>query len=60
MDNTPSVFEWFEQQEGRRSERSRRLSFLVLFREDGKPRAWFVVTALVAAFVLGTGLGGGF
>ena len=58
VDNRPSVFEWFEQMEGRRSERSRRLSFLVLFREDGKPRYWLILTALVGAVVIGTGLGG--
>lgn len=58
MDNTPSVFEWFEQQEGRRSERSRRLTFLVLFREDGRARYWLIAVASVAATVLGLSLGG--
>jgi hypothetical protein len=50
-DQKPSVYEWFEQQEGRASERSRRLTFLMLFNENGRPKVWLVLVAVLAAVV---------
>ncbi len=51
MDNVPSTYEWFEQCEGRASERARRVTFLLLFTRDGKP-GWL----LLAVCLLGTAL----
>lgn len=58
MNDVPSTLEWFEQCEGRRSERSRRLTFLMLFGPDGKPGRWLTVLALLCAVVTAIGLGG--
>jgi hypothetical protein len=58
LNDVPSTLEWFEQCEGRRSERSRRLTFLMLFGPDGKPGRWLLLLAVVSAVVVGLGLGG--
>ena len=57
MDDVPSTYEWFEQCEGRASERAPRLTFLLLFTENGRPGWWLIAVALVGAAVAGLGLG---
>ncbi|HEY8360579.1 MAG TPA: hypothetical protein VIL30_24250 [Ramlibacter sp.] len=58
MNDVPSRFEWFEQDEGRKSERCRRRSFEALFGPDGRPNGWLVALVLLAACVVGVSLGG--
>lgn len=58
MNDVPSRFQWFEHEEGRKSERCRKVSFLALFGPDGRPNAWLVVLAVLAATVLAVSMGG--
>jgi hypothetical protein len=58
MDNVPSTFEWFEQNEGRGSERARKLTFLVLFQPEGQPGPWLLAVGLAAGLVGAVALGG--
>lgn len=57
MEDVPSTYDWFEHREGRTSERSRRLTFLLLFTPDGRPGFWLIAFGLLAAAVAGMGLG---
>jgi hypothetical protein len=57
MDSPHSVFEWFEHREGRASDRCRRLTFSLLFEENGRPGYWLLAVALLGAIVTGVALG---
>ena len=43
--------------EGRYSERCRRLSFLMLFTPEGRPRYWLILFGIVCSAVIAAGLG---
>ena len=58
MDNVPSTYEWFDQGEGRASERSRKLTFLVLFTPEGHPGLWLMALGLTAALVAALNMAG--
>ena len=58
MDNVPSTYEWFEQAEGRASERARKLTFLVLFTPEGHPGLWLLAVGMTAGLIAALALGG--
>ncbi len=57
VNDVPSTYEWYEQGEGRQSERSRRITFLVLFTQDGRPGKWLLLVLLLAGLVAGMDVG---